>query len=123
MATKLNNPNISFGEIRYLVRLNERVVGTTDTEDSAIKVLASISVAEEKKLEQAGQSVFRKYLRDGKEIRVFTQTPNRIFGSTLSPKAVIDVIGVPSINYLSPYAGKIAQFKADKARREAEGAH
>lgn len=99
--------------MRYLVRLDGDPFCLVASENDAIKAIDSIAAAEEKRLQSDSVEVFRKKLKDGKEIHVCIRNSNGYFRSGgLSTQSTIDVISVPKM--VVSYAEKIAQFKADK---------
>jgi len=111
------NLNVAFGkEKRYLIRVNGESVGLLDREDDAIKAMTIIAFAEEKKLNGPDRSIFWKHLDGGKKIQLYTQTHGRLFQGSLIPEVTIDMISIYQMKYVSPYADKIAQYKASKQK-------
>lgn len=108
--------NISFGEKRYLVRIDGEVVGMIDTEMEAISTINSIAAAEDKRLSCSGCTILQRRLRDGREIRLLSQHSNS-FRTYLRQETVIDIISAPRINHISPYADRIARYLAEKASK------
>jgi hypothetical protein len=98
--------------MRFLVRLDGDPFCLVGSEPDAIKSIDSIAAAEEKRLQSDSVEVFRKKLKDGKEIHVGTKSNGYFRSSGLSTQSVIDVISVPKMTV--SYAEKIAQFKVEK---------
>ena len=103
-------------ETRYLVRLNGEILGMVDTKDDALEIMKSVASSEEKKLSKPGCSVFWLYLKEGSEVQLHTQTHGRVFQGNLVPEVTIDIYPVTRMKFVSPYADKIARFKAEKSK-------
>lgn len=101
----------------YLVRYDREPYGLFGDEKDAIAAINSIADAEEKVIQKPNIEIFRRSLRDGKEIHVLTKTKGILYDSSLTTIFVLDVIPVPRLYAESIYADKIAQYKAEKEKR------
>jgi hypothetical protein len=101
-------------ETRYLIRLDKDFFGIADTEEIAVKIMEDLARSEEERLITLGSTVYRKY-HTKNTIHLFTQTGGKLFQGSLVPGVILSV--TPVAKHTSPYAQKIAQYKADKAKK------
>lgn len=114
MTSKVALQNISFGEERYLIRIDREMVGVVNTLEEAKNSMDGYATKTEKELERTtGMVVFRRTIKEGQEIQLYTQRDG-VFQSYLHLNHTIYCVKIPQINYISPYADKIAQYKAQK---------
>ena len=100
---------------RYLLRIDGEIICIIDDEIDAIKAVNSIATAEEKKRATPKRTIFRRTIRDGREIEIYSQ-PMRIMFTAMVKEMTIDLLPVTLLVFTSPYADKIAKFKAEKAK-------
>lgn len=102
---------------RYLIRYDNQPFCLVDTEESAIFAIDSIASAEERNFAQKPNvDIFRRNLQNGKEVQILTKTKGLIYDSALTLALTLDFIPVHRMHLESPYAEKIAQYKAEKGK-------
>ena len=111
--------DLVFDEVnkQYLIRVDGEVLGLLPTEEAAIRAINSIALHEEKERQKPNVTVYRQNLNDGKEVVISTKTQGWIRNGPLTREMHIDMLAVPRLVQMSPYAEKIAQYKANKENK------
>jgi hypothetical protein len=80
--------------LRYLIRENSEVIGYCDTLNEAINVLNRIAGIKVRERDKKGVKVFRRDLKDGKEVHVCTQQTG-LWNGNVRKELILDTISVP----------------------------
>jgi len=88
-------PDVSMSfDLKYLIRKNGNIVGYLDTLEAALKVVNVIAASEVKRLEGKNKKVFRRDLKEGREVHICVQSLGTIYNSKLNKNSVIDILPV-----------------------------
>lgn len=84
-------------EFLYLIREDKREFAFANDEKTAMAIINSLANAEVKKISNPTIKVFREDLKDGKEIKVRTQTLGILVNGRVCRHVTYDIIPVPRI--------------------------
>lgn len=98
-------------EKRYLVKIDGDAFGIASSLDKSNDIINSLAIAEEIRLSSMGFTVFRK--NQPLEIQLHTYQKG-FLGRTLVKEMEFTICEINQIHSKSPYADKIAKYKAEK---------
>lgn len=86
----------------FLIRIDQEIVGYCHDEKTAMTIVNSIASAEVKNNEKEHVKVFRRDLRNGKEIQICVQSLGNIWNGSVKKACVVDFVPIA----LTLYTGK-----------------
>lgn len=84
----------------FLVRIDQTIVGYCEDEKTAMSIVNSIAATEVKNNEKDNIKVFRRDLRDGREVQICTQVLGSVWNGSVRKACVIDYIPIALASYV-----------------------
>ena len=81
-------------DLAYLIRRNGEIVGHCDDLQTALSILNRIAINEVKARDVKGAKVFRRDLKDGKEIQICVQSVG-LWNGSVKKELILDTLPVP----------------------------
>lgn len=94
-------PEVEFDDqFVWLVRIDQEVVGCTDSQEKAKLIVDSFAAAEVKRMSNERTKVLREDLKDGEKVILSTQALGMLYNSGITKALEVDLIRAPCVRLI-----------------------